>query len=205
MTAFWLVLMGYLIGSIPIAYLAARLRGHDLLDEGAGGVSGSAAIEQLGPVPGAAAGFLDALKPVLVVAVAQRFETYEVSAAAGVAAVCGHIWPVTLRWRGGRGIGPAGALLAALGAWQMCLAFAGLVLGRALLRDSAPGALVGFFATAVLLSLTGQSLTIGVTAWVVVGVVVLGRLIGYRKVRTEEDVGLARLMVRRLILDRDER
>ena len=85
MTAFWLVLMGYLIGSIPIAYLAARLRGHDLLDEGAGGVSGSAAIERLGPVPGAAAGFLDALKPVLVVAVAQRFESYEVSAAAGVA------------------------------------------------------------------------------------------------------------------------
>ena len=36
MTAFWLVLMGYLIGSIPIAYLAARLRGHDLLGEGAG-------------------------------------------------------------------------------------------------------------------------------------------------------------------------
>ena len=86
----------------------------------------------------------------------------------------------------------------------MCLAFAGLVLGRALLRDSAPGALVGFFATAVLLSLTGQSLTIGVTAWVVVGVVVLGRLIGYRKLRSEEDVGLARLMARRFLLDRDE-
>ena len=61
--------------------------------------------------------------------------------------------------------------------------------GRALLRDSAPGALVGFFATAVLLSLTGQSLTIGVTAWVVVGVVVLGRLIGYRKVRDRRGRG----------------
>ena len=199
MIAFWLVLMGYLIGSIPIAYLAARLRGHDLLGEGAGGVSGSAAIERLGTVPGAAAGFADALKPVLVVVVAQRFASYEVSAAAGMAAVAGHIWPVTLRWRGGRGIGPAGALLAALGAWQMCLAFAGLVLGRALLRDSAPGAIVGFFATAVLLSLTGQSLTIGITAWVVVG-----RLIGYRKVYTDEDVGLARLMARRFLLDRDE-
>ena len=204
MTAFWLVLMGYLIGSIPIAYLAARLRGHDLLGEGAGGVSGSAAIERRGTGPGAAAGVADALKPVLVVVVAQRFASYEVSAAAGMAAVTGHIWPVTLRWRGGRGIGPAGALLAALGAWQMCLAFAGLVLGRALLRDSAPGAIVGFFATAVLLSLTGQSLTIGITAWVVVGVVVLGRLIGYRKVYTDEDVGLARLMARRFLLDRDE-
>ena len=56
----------------------------------------------------------------------------------------------------------------------------------------------------MLLSLTGQSLTIGITAWVVVGVVVLGRLIGYRKVYTDEDVGLARLMARRFLLDRDE-
>ncbi len=204
MTSFWLILIGYLIGSIPISYLAARLRGHDLLGEGAGGVSGSAAIERLGTVPGAAAGFVDALKPVLVVFIAQRFDTYEVSAAAGVATVAGHIWPVTLRFRGGRGIGPAGALLAAVGAWQMFLAFAGLVLGRFLIRDSAPGAIAGFFATAILLSLTGESLTIGVTAWVVVGVVVLGRLIGYRKVRADEDVGLFRLLARRLLLDRDE-
>ena len=204
MTTFWLILIGYLIGSIPISYLAARLRGHDLLGEGAGGVSGSAAIERLGPVPGAAVGFADALKPALVVFISQRFDTYEVSAAAGIAAVTGHIWPVTLRFRGGRGIGPAGVLLAALGAWQMFLAFAGLVLGRYLIRDSAPGAIVGFVATAILLSLTGQSLTIGVTAWVVVGVVVLGRLIGYRKVRAEADVGLFRLLARRLLLDRDE-
>lgn len=203
MTAFWLVLAGYLIGSIPISYLAARFCGHDLLGEGPGGVSGSAAIERLGTVPGAAVGFADALKPAFAVVIAQRFDSYEVSAAAGVAAVAGHVWPIMLRFRGGRGIGPAGVLLAALGAWQMFLAFAGLVLGRYLIRDSAPGAIAGFFATAILLSLTGQSLTIGATAWVVVGVVVLGRLIGYRKVSAGQNVGLVRLIARRLILDRD--
>ena len=106
--------------------------------------------------------------------------------------------------RGVQGTRIAGVLLAALGAWQMFLAFGGLVFGRVLIRDSAPGAIAGFFATAILLSLTGQSLTIGVTAWVVVGVVVLGRLIGYRKVRADEDVGLFRLLARRFLLDRDE-
>ena len=202
---FAFVMLGYLIGSVPVSYLAARVCGHDLLAEGAGGVSGSAAIERLGLIPGAAVGFADALKPVLVVFLAQQLSTYDVSAAAGVAVIVGHVWPFSLRFRGGRGIGPAGALLAALGAWQMFLAFAGLVLGRLLIRDSAPGVLAGFLATAILLSFTGPSLTIGVTAWVAVGVVVLGRLAGYRKLRTQDDVGLIRLLARRLLLDRDQR
>ena len=56
---------------------------------------------------------------------------------------------------------PLGAALAFLGVWQMALAFVGLVLGRVLLKDSAPGALVGFLATAVVMSFTGASVTAG--------------------------------------------
>ena len=46
MVTLLIILMAYLIGSIPIAYLAGRLAGHNLLNEGSGGVSGSAAIER---------------------------------------------------------------------------------------------------------------------------------------------------------------
>lgn len=200
-----LVVLGYLIGSIPITYLAARLYGHDLLAEGGGGVSGSAAIERLGNVRGAAIGFADALKPAVAILVAQRFLGYEASAAAGVAAVAGHIFPVTLRLRGGRGVGPAGVTLAALGAWQMALAFAGLVLGRVLIRDSAPGAILGFFATAIVMSLTGASVTATVTAWVLIGVLMVGRIFGYRKANAPGDVHPLTLLLRRVLLDRDRR
>ncbi len=205
MQAVLLILVGYLIGSIPIAYLAARLRGHDLLSEGGGGVSGSAAIERIGTIPGAAAGLADALKPTLVVLIAQRFGSYELSAVAATSAVVGHIWPITLRLRGGRGVGPAGAALAALGAWHMALAFAGLVLGRYLLRDSAPGALVGFFATAIVISVTGASVVLALTAWILLGVLVLGRILGFRKEESREDQSLPMQLLWRVLLDRDRR
>ena len=200
-----LVVFGYLIGCIPVAYLVGRLYGHNLLAEGGGGVSGSAVIERVGPIQGGAAGFGDALKPVLVVLLVQHLASYEVAAAAGVATVVGHVWPITLRFRGGRGVAPAGAALAALGAWQMVLALAGLVLARRLLKDSAPGALLGFVATALTMSLTGASLTAAVTGWVLLGVLVLGRLLGYRKDMTPPDTSRTTLVLRRVLLDRDRR
>jgi acyl-phosphate glycerol 3-phosphate acyltransferase len=203
MTTLLALLLAYAIGSVPFAYLAGRLAGRDLLEEGSGGVSGSAAIERVGMVRGAMAGLADALKPVLAIFIAQRLATYEVSAAAGVVAVAGHVWPFTLRFRGGRGIGPAGGALAALGAWHMALAFAGLVLGKAILKDSAPGALIGFFATAIVLSLTGADLTLSLTGWALLGVLIAARLVGYRKSNAPDDVSTATLLWRRFLLDRD--
>ena len=203
MTTVLALFLAYAIGSVPFAYLAGRLAGRDLLAEGSGGVSGSAAIERVGMVRGAIAGLADALKPVLAVFIAQRLATYDVSAAAGVVAVVGHVWPITLRFRGGRGIGPAGAALAALGAWHMALAFAGLVLGKAILKDSAPGALIGFLATAVALSLTGAALALSLTAWTLLGVLITARLVGYRKSSAPDDVSTATLLWRRFLLDRD--
>ncbi|MCY3896166.1 MAG: glycerol-3-phosphate acyltransferase [Chloroflexi bacterium] len=203
MTTLLVLLLAYSIGSVPFAYLAGRLAGRDLLAEGSGGVSGTAAIERLGKVPGAIAGLADALKPALAIFIAQRLATYEVSAVAGVVAVAGHVWPFTLRFRGGRGIGPAGGALAALGSWHMALAFAGLVLGKAIIKDSAPGALIGFFATAIVLSLTGAALTLSLTGWTLLGLLVTARLVGFRKAESPDDVSTATLLWRRFLLDRD--
>ena len=203
MTTVLALLLAYLIGSVPFAYLAGRLAGRDLLEEGSGGVSGSAAIERVGMVRGAMAGLADALKPTLAIFIAQRLATYEVSAVAGVLAVAGHVWPFTLRFRGGRGIGPAGGALAALGAWHMALAFAGLVLGKAILKDSAPGALIGFFATAIVLSLTGAAVTLSLAGWTLLGVLITARLVGYRKTSAPDDVSTATVLWRRFLLDRD--
>ena len=203
MVTLLIILMAYVIGAIPIAYLAGRLAGHNLLNEGSGGVSGSAAIERLGLVRGSCAGFCDALKPVAVVLITQRISVYDVSAIASVAAVVGHIWPITLRFRGGRGVGPAGGALAALGAWPIVIALAGLLLGRAIFKDSAPGVIVGFVGTAILVSLTGQSSTLIFTSWLLLVVLGMGRLIGFRKSSVTTGRSIGGVILRRLLFDRD--
>ena len=198
-----IIFISYVIGIIPVAYLVGRLAGHDLLKEGSGGVSGSAAIEQLGLIRGAGAGFLDALKPVLAVLIAQRISVYDVSAVGAISAVIGHIWPLTLRFRGGRGVGPAGGALAALGAWQIVIALTGLLLGRAVFKDSAPGVILGFIATAILINLTGQSATLSLASWILLGVLVAGRLMGYRKSASISGTPTRGVIWRRLLFDRD--
>ena len=42
------IVIGYVVGAIPISYLVGRMAGRNLLTEGSGGVSGTAAIERLG-------------------------------------------------------------------------------------------------------------------------------------------------------------
>ena len=203
MVTLLIILMAYVIGAIPIAYLVGRLSGHDLLKEGSGGVSGSAAIERLGLIRGSCAGFFDALKPVAVVLITQRISVYDVSAIAAVAAVVGHIWPVTLRFRGGRGVGPAGGALAALGAWPIVIALAGLLLGRVIVKDSAPGAIMGFVVTAIFITLTGQSSTLIFTSWLLLVLLGIGRLIGYRKSPVTTGRSIGGIILRRLLFDRD--
>ena len=204
MTTVLALLLAYVIGSVPFAYLVGRLAGRDLLKEGSGGVSSVAAIERVGTVWGAIAGLADALKPVAAIFVAQQFATYEVSAAAGVMAVVGHVWPFTLRFRGGRGVAPAGGALAALGSWHMVLALVGLALSKAIVKDAAPGALLGFLVTAIVLSLTGADITLSLTGWTLLGVLIVARLVGYRKSKTPDNVATATRLWWRFLLDRDE-
>ena len=125
------------------------------------------------------------------------------SAIASVAAAVGHIWPITLRFRGGRGVGPAGGALAALGAWPIVIALVGLLLGRVIFKDSAPGVIVGFVGTAVLVNLTGQSSTLIFTSWLLLVVLGMGRLIGYRKSSVTTGRSIGGVILRRLLFDRD--
>jgi glycerol-3-phosphate acyltransferase PlsY len=100
--------IGYLLGSIPAAYLATRwASGGDIRKLGGGNVGGLNVFREVGILPAVAVGIVDFGKGAAAVAIAHwalGLEPIYVFLAAG-AAVVGHNWMVWLKFSGGKGMG----------------------------------------------------------------------------------------------------
>lgn len=109
------VTAAYLVGSIPFAFLLSRRRGIDLREVGSGNIGASNVLRTSGVRTAMAAMLLDALKGALAVFVAQRLTSGPVTPmAAGLASVLGHIYPVWLHFRGGKGVATAAGVFGML-------------------------------------------------------------------------------------------
>jgi len=110
------ILIAYLLGSIPFAYITGKLTGLDVRRVGDKNVGTFNVFRHAGWGAGIATLVADVGKGSLAIVVAKLFSMPElVVFGAGVAAVIGHNWPVFLRFRGGRGLAVViGVLLALL-------------------------------------------------------------------------------------------
>jgi glycerol-3-phosphate acyltransferase PlsY len=108
--------LGYAVGSIPFAYLVGRLlAGVDLRRAGSGNVGAANALRTGGVAAAVLVVLLDAAKGAASVLCAARLWGLEsMSALAGLAAVVGHIYPVWLKWRGGKGVATAAGVFGVL-------------------------------------------------------------------------------------------
>jgi len=129
------VLIGYLLGSTPTAYIATRLAtGKDIRQLGGGNVGGLNTFREVGVWPAAAAGIVDVGKGSAAVAIAYWLLDLSLVFVllAGLGAVIGHNWMLWLKFSGGKGMGPAmGALFVVMplyGYWQGLLIFLGIIL-----------------------------------------------------------------------------
>jgi glycerol-3-phosphate acyltransferase PlsY len=108
-------ILAYVLGAVPFAALAARACGRDLRSEGSGNLGATNAIRVLGPAVGVPVLLGDIGKGWVAVALIPSWLGVEGVATAllcGVAVVAGHVWPVFLRFRGGKGVAAgAGAFL----------------------------------------------------------------------------------------------
>ena len=139
----WLtVLLGYLLGSIPTAYIAGRLtRGKDIRHMGDGNMGARNAYYELGARVGVAVGAVDAGKGALAIVIAQVAGVSQpVVLLAGVAAVIGHNWPVFIGFRGGRGEATTIGVLLVVVTLPVLIVAGPAIAAHLILRDTARAA-----------------------------------------------------------------
>jgi glycerol-3-phosphate acyltransferase PlsY len=105
MTQWLLVLLGYIVGTLPTAYFFGRkIAGKDIRGLGDGNMGARNAYHEISHRIGIFVFFIDAAKGLLVILMDQLFDASQaVVLATGVAVVAGHNWPLFLHFRGGRG------------------------------------------------------------------------------------------------------
>lgn len=128
--------IAYLLGSIPFGYILVRIfRGQDVRRSGSGNI-GATNVARSSPALGALTLFLDATKGLLAVTagsllaasaahgsvVGQRL--YVLAASAGLFAVLGHMFPIWLKFRGGKGVATSVGVFLALAPKTLLLALA---------------------------------------------------------------------------------
>lgn len=106
MTRIIVVIAAYLIGSIPFGYLIVRGKiGADIRQTGSGGTGATNVSRRAGKLAGVVTLVLDALKGAAAVLIARAVSGDDwIIAAAAIAVLVGHIFPVWLGFRGGKGV-----------------------------------------------------------------------------------------------------
>ena len=169
------VAFGYLAGSIPFAFLLARRRGVDLRYAGSGNVGAANVLRTSGVVDAVLAFCLDAGKGVVAVLVAQRFSAEPATpVAGGLASIIGHVYPVWLGFRGGKGVATAGGVFVVLTPAAAAIAGAVFALAIGVTRYVSVGSI------AAAISLAATTAAIDAPAAVVVGAVIAAVIIIHR-------------------------
>jgi acyl phosphate:glycerol-3-phosphate acyltransferase len=106
----WLPL-AYLLGTFPSAHLVARAHGLDITSFGSGNPGASNVTRALGWRTGIWVFVLDAAKGAIAAGVGLMVDGRPAGYLLGAAAVLGHVYPVTRRFRGGKGVATGGGVL----------------------------------------------------------------------------------------------
>ena len=120
------IAIGYLLGSIPFAYIAGRLKkGIDIRQVGSGNIGALNTMREIGLLPGLAVLTADIAKGLVAVLIARWLGLPLIWIfVAGFAAVAGHNWPIFLGFKGGKGAATTMGVFLALVPREFAISFA---------------------------------------------------------------------------------
>jgi glycerol-3-phosphate acyltransferase PlsY len=150
------LLIGYLLGSIPFGFILTRLAGKgDVREVGSGNIGATNVLRAAGKGVAAATLILDALKATAAVLIARElWPGTEPFAAAG--ALVGHLYPVWLKFRGGKGVATYLGLLIPL-LWPAALIYAVVWIAALLLiRISSVGGMLAVISVPIAAAALGE-------------------------------------------------
>lgn len=121
----------YAVGSIPFGIIVARMKNVDITKTGSGNIGATNVLRALGPGYGALVLFLDALKGFVPAFIGQHTppphgagsSVTAIPVVCGLLAILGHLYPVFLKFKGGKGVATSLGVLVALDARAAFLAF----------------------------------------------------------------------------------
>ncbi|HEX3859862.1 MAG TPA: glycerol-3-phosphate 1-O-acyltransferase PlsY [Pseudolabrys sp.] len=165
--------IGYLLGSIPFGLIITRLAGTaDIREIGSGNIGATNVLRTGRKGLAALTLVCDMLKGTLAVIVVARLGGVDAALAAGLGAFLGHLFPLWLKFKGGKGVATYIGLLVGL-AWPAALIFGAIwLIVAAVSRYSSLAALIGSALTPLALWFLGQPniaalfLALSVLLWV---------------------------------------
>ena len=148
-TLAWVILGAYLCGSIPTAYLAGyAIKRVDIRNFGSGNVGASNAMRLLGKGWGVAILLFDAVKGLVPVSLVLHYflkadtQVERYALAAALAALVGHVFPVWLKFRGGKGVATGLGVMTALLPLAVAIALPVFILVVAVSRYISLGSII---------------------------------------------------------------
>lgn len=192
--ALLLVPVAYLLGTFPSARLVARRHGYDIHKEGSGNPGASNIFRLLGWKWGVLVLVLDVGKGALAAGIGAvvdpAFDGHRGAFILGLAAVLGHVFPVTRHLKGGRGVATAaGALAVPFPLVMAIVAVAWVVLARGLRKASVASVVCAVLFTVIVVARGASWLDTSVVS-VIAGIIIIRHLKSLLRVVRGQELGL---------------
>jgi len=204
-----LIIVSYIIGSIPFSYLVARSRGIDLRKHGTQQVGGGNLWRTTSRKLGLTVGVFDFFKGILMMLIALKLGLDAgQQLAVGLAAVVGHNWPVFLRFHGGRGIATSLGIIIILPLINDITPWATLaffVIGAAVVaftRRTPVPILVGMVVLPIASAAFREPLSVTMGFLAMALIMIIKRLTA-QPATEARNIGMGHLLLNRLLFDRD--